>query len=278
MEPGFFMWQMRAAEWSIGCFFPNLHPDFYVKSVTQNETTMKKISYSVALWLICTGATTLFAQQQPTPYESMERLRVGNARFVNQAALHRNLTHERMVETDREGQHPYATILGCSDSRVPVESIFDVGIGEIFVIRVAGNVVDVDETGSIEYGVGHVHTPLLVVMGHSHCGAVTAVVNHAHVEGSIKPLVEHIQKPANEVMHEKGDAPAEELLEEAIRRNVWNSIQTLLANSGEIRHLVSEGKLLIVGAYYHLDSGQVEWMGELPGQAGLLENHSAPVH
>ncbi|MBI5865537.1 MAG: hypothetical protein HZB38_13725 [Planctomycetes bacterium] len=110
-----------------------------------------------------------------TPDEAQQRLTDGNQRFSTGAATNPRCDEARRAETAEKGQNPFATVLTCSDSRVCAERIFDQGVGDVFTIRVAGNVSDTDEIGTIEYGVGHLHTPLLVVMGHSSCGAVGAV-------------------------------------------------------------------------------------------------------
>ena len=114
-----------------------------------------------------------------SPQQAMERLREGNARFQSAKSIHPDLGPARLRQTAEEGQHPFATILTCSDSRVPPELVFDQGVGDIFVVRVAGNVCGEDEAGTIEYGADHLKTPLLVVLGHSRCGAVTAVATDA---------------------------------------------------------------------------------------------------
>ena len=228
-----------------------------------------RIASTVFLFtMICLNG---IGQTAMTANQALDRLKEGNLRFSTNQSTHANLTAERMIETDKQGQHPYATVLGCSDSRVPVEAIFDAGIGEIFVVRVAGNVVDSHETRSIEYGVGHAHTPVLVVMGHSHCGAVTAVAQHAHVEGSVKPLVKNIKNAVAEAQKSKGDKFNEALLEEAIRCNVWLSIKNIFTQSKEVRQLVEEGKLKVIGAYYHINDGSIDWMGEHPLQEELLK-------
>jgi len=128
-----------------------------------------------------------------TPDEAMARLREGNGRYVAGKSTHPNTNSARRSETVKNGQHPFATVITCSDSRVPVERVFDQGVGDVFVIRVAGNVCDVDEVGSIEYGVDHLATPIHVVLGHTGCGAVTAVVTKAKLHGSIPPLVDNIE-------------------------------------------------------------------------------------
>lgn len=193
-----------------------------------------------------------------TPEEAMKRLKKGNARFLAGKTSRPHLTHKRLMETYKGGQHPFATIIACSDSRVPVEEVFDQGVGDIFTIRVAGNVVHTDETGSAEYGSAHLGTPLIVVMGHTKCGAVTAVVKEEKLGGNISKLVETIA-PAVERSKAKG-LSAEALIDDAIRENVRESINGLLKGSEEISKLVNEGKVKIAGAIYHLENGRVEWM------------------
>ncbi|MCA9730151.1 MAG: carbonic anhydrase, partial [Candidatus Eisenbacteria bacterium] len=126
-----------------------------------------------------------------TPDQALEALKAGNDRFVTGTSLFPHLDRKRRYETAK-GQTPFVTVIGCSDSRVPIEALFDQGIGDVFVIRVAGNVCDTDEIGSIEYGVDHLGTPLMVVLGHESCGAVTAVVKDAEIHGSIPKLVDNI--------------------------------------------------------------------------------------
>ncbi|GAB0057226.1 Carbonic anhydrase [Candidatus Magnetaquicoccaceae bacterium FCR-1] len=193
-----------------------------------------------------------------TPEEALKLLKEGHARFLAGKAERPNLTPARIAETFSKGQAPFVTIISCSDSRVPVEHIFDRGIGDLFVIRVAGNVADTDEIGTAEYGAGHLYTPLILVLGHTKCGAVTAVVEGAKVDGSIPKLVDNII-PAAERAKAKG-LKGEELIQDAIRENVSQSIQDLLANSQELSHLRHEGKVKMVGAVYHIDNGTLEWL------------------
>lgn len=202
--------------------------------------------------------------------EALQKLKTGNERFVQHNRTYTNLSAERLTETAEKGQYPFATVITCSDSRVPVEHVFDVGIGDVFVIRVAGNVVNTDEAGSIEYGVDHLHTPVLVVLGHSSCGAVTAVVKDAEVHGNIPELVSNIIPAAEKAKHDHGSEFSEELLRAAISNNVFQSIEDLLKASHISAELVKAGKLKIIGAIYHLDNGQVEWLGEHPNQSALL--------
>lgn len=206
-----------------------------------------------------------------SPDQALAMLRQGNARFVAGQTLHPHQTAQRLQETAAHGQKPFATVLACSDSREPVELLFDQGVGDVFVIRVAGNVSDVDEVGSIEYGVGHLATPLLVVLGHTHCGAVTAVATGAVVHGSIPQLVDNIAPAVKRAEAQAQGLPQSVLVEKAVRENVWQSIADAFKRSEEIRHLVAAGKLKVVGAVYDLATGLVQWMGDHPGQADLLK-------
>ncbi|MBD3381960.1 MAG: hypothetical protein GF404_07170, partial [candidate division Zixibacteria bacterium] len=200
----------------------------------------------------------------------MQMLREGNQRYVDNSRIYPNLDRDRIKEVTG-GQNPYATVITCSDSRVPVEHIFDAGLGDIFVIRVAGNVCDVDEIGSIEYGIGHLYTPVLVVLGHTSCGAVTAVCTDAEVHGSIPPLVDNIIPAVRSVESENPHLHGKDLVPKAVEANVWRSIEDLLKHSPEACKLVESGYLQVVGAVYHLDDGHVEWMGTHPEQYDILK-------
>lgn len=193
-----------------------------------------------------------------TADQALQRLKDGNRRFVSGALLHPNLSHERLTETAKNGQHPFATIISCSDSRVPVEAIFDQGVGDLFVIRVAGNVADTNEIGTSEYGSGHLGTPLLVVMGHTQCGAVMAVAKGEEVGGHIPKLVDGIV-PAVKRAKAKG-LEGDALIAASIRENVLQSLSDLEHRSKEIRHLVHQGKLKLVGAIYDIETGEVAWI------------------
>lgn len=231
---------------------------------------MKKVKF-IILCLLCTVAF-LNAQKKQNAEEVLNMLKAGNERFVAGERTYSHLDGERIKETSENGQHPFATVITCSDSRVPVEHVFDVGIGDVFVIRVAGNVVDIDEAGSIEYGVDHLHTPVFVVLGHSSCGAVTAVVKDAELHGNIPKLVDNIVPAVEKAKKEHGNEYSDQLLESAIVNNVWQSIEDLFKVSHISAELVKSGKLTIVGAIYHIESGKVEWLGEHPHQTELLKH------
>lgn len=235
---------------------------------------MKRMS-APAMMIVSLLSSTLSASETSslTPDDVIRRLADGNTRYVNGTMLHAPISAERRAETAEKGQHPFATILSCSDSREVPEFIFDTGIGDLFVIRVAGNVADTDETGSAEYGTEHLGTPVLVVLGHTSCGAVTAVARGDTVHGSIPPLVDNIVPAVVAAKKTKGEAFSKELVDTAIRNNIFVTAADLLKRSEIIRHLVAEKKLRIVGALYHIDSGAVEWLGEHPDTATLTTYH-----
>ncbi len=204
-------------------------------------------------------------------------LKDGNARFVSGNLQHPNLDADRRKTTATEGQQPLATILACSDSREPVEMIFDRGVGDLFVVRVAGNVAGPSELASIEYGVGHLGTPLLVVMGHSKCGAVTAVVHGDELHGHLSLLTEHIKPAAEKAKTEA--KPGDDTVAKAIEANIWQTIADVLTQSEEVHRLAAEGQLQVVGAIYNINTGVVAWLGSHPREKELLANTkpSAPV-
>ena len=204
-----------------------------------------------------------------TPDEALALLKAGNERFKTGAPTHPHLGSKRLIET-AAGQHPIATILSCSDSRVPPEVLFDNGIGDIFAIRVAGNVVGVDEMGSAEYGFDHLGTSLMVVMGHTKCGVVTAVATHATVHGHIPALVDPINEAVEATRKKYPSATDSDLLPEAARANVFQSIATLLKESDSVRERVESGKAQLVGAIYDVETGNVEWLGRHHEEAALI--------
>ncbi|MBI1176702.1 carbonic anhydrase [bacterium] len=214
-----------------------------------------------------THATAAPEEDSASPDQILRELKEGNLRFVSDRMIH-DLTSLARRSEIAEGQHPGVTILSCSDSRVPPEIIFDKGLGEIFSIRVAGNVADTDEIGSIEYGVGHLHTPILLVLGHTSCGAVTAVAQNAAVGGSIPKLIDNIV-PAVLRAKDEASTPAG-IIDAAVRANVWVSIEDIFHRSDEVRQLAVSGKLRVIGAVYDLQTGIVSWMGAHPSQKALI--------
>jgi len=206
----------------------------------------------------------------PSPRDALLLLKEGNARFASGKCQHPNLTGERMRETARRGQQPFATILACSDSRCPVERLFDRGVGDLFVVRVAGGVCNADEIASIEFAVIHVATPLLVVLGHTRCAAVSAVVAGTSLPESMAPVVSKVRAAMAAAQRSFSHLRGDDLVPEAVKANVWQSLGDLFRGSSAVRQRVGAGKLVAIGALYHIDSGKVEWLGPHPDQARLL--------
>lgn len=186
--------------------------------------------------------------------QAWEMLQAGNQRYVAQKVSHPNQTEQRMTEV-ATGQNPFAIVLGCADSRVPPEIIFDQGLGDLFVIRVAGNIVDNAVAGSIEYAAKKLHTPLLVVLGHERCGAVTAAVKGGELPGNIGTLVNAIKPAVKSVQGLPGD-----LVENSIKANIRIVVSQLRSRQPIVSKLVKANKLKIVGARYDLDRGKVDFI------------------
>lgn len=188
----------------------------------------------------------------PTPDEALKRLLDGNKRFVQQQLKHPNQSKSRLQEV-ATAQHPFATILSCADSRVPAEILFDEGIGDLFDVRLAGNIVTPEALGSIEYSAILLGTPLLMVLGHERCGAVTAAVKGEQVPGAISSFVKSI-KPALESVKEN---PSGDPVENAVIANVKYQVDRLRQTSKLLVEREREAKLKIVGGRYDLDTGEV---------------------
>jgi carbonic anhydrase len=195
--------------------------------------------------------------------EALDRLRDGNRRFVTGSPGADNQLHHLRRVLTAERQNPFAIILGCSDSRVPAEIVFDQGLGDLFVIRVAGNIVAPSQIGSVEFAAAKFHTPLVVVLGHSRCGAILATLEYLR-EGPIaepsensRSIVQRI-RPAVENLVETEDPDV--LLETAVRANVKASVDHLRRGSKMLEQLIEEERLRIVGAEYSLETGTVEFL------------------
>lgn len=206
----------------------------------------------------------------PDPEAVLARLKSGNSAFVKGTSSHPHQDAARIQEVAK-GQKPVVTVLSCSDSRVPVELLFDQGIGDVFTVRVAGNVADTDELGTIEYGVDHLGTPVLVVMGHTKCGAVTAVATGAEVHGHIPQLVDNIGEAVTHAKEKNPNLEGKAIVEPAIVENVYQSMADVISKSHLVRERLKAHQVKIVGALYHLDDGSVEWLGEHPDQDALIE-------
>jgi carbonic anhydrase len=206
--------------------------------------------------------------QKPNSDAVLHMLKTGNERFFSGKATHpqANAARLTLAGSEDQGKYAYATVIACSDSRVPVELIFDAGVMDIFVVRIAGNVCDTDEIGSIEYGMAHVNTPVLVVLGHTQCGAVTAVTRavqgHGHkLERNIPPLVDNIIPAVKRAIEQHKDVHGDAIIPYAIEENVWQGVEDLFMKSPAVRNIVKEGKAKVVGALYDVGTGKVEWLG-----------------
>jgi len=199
----------------------------------------------------------------PFATEALERLRDGNRRFVagdHRAAI--DVDHRRDLA---RGQQPFAVVIGCSDSRVPVEMVFDQGLGDLFVIRVAGNIVAQSQVDSVEFAVEALGAPLVVVLGHSDCGAVRATLDALDAGGgegrpALPGIVERI-RPAVEALHrDRAGADPSQLVARAVRANILASVAALQTASPILAQRLGSGALAVVGAEYELASGRVDFL------------------
>lgn len=200
---------------------------------------------------------------------AIEMLREGNLRFAGGSAQHPNTSPERIRETG-SGQRPFAVVLGCADSRVAPERVFDRGVGDLFVVRVAGNVASQNVLGSLEYATRDLGANLIVVMGHDKCGAVGAACTNQDVGGATKSVVNLIE-PAVKTAHTKHpEAEGAGLVKFAVEENVWQSMRSLVGASADLQALVKSRTVRVVGAVYDVDTGSVRFMGEDPEMDAVL--------
>lgn len=226
------------------------------------------------------SAAASAAPAPPMPADPLGELTSGNAEYLKDKPKHLSKDTLQLADTS-EGQRPFVTVVSCSDSSVPPEILFNQGLGGVFSVRVAGNVVDTDEMGSVEYGVDHIGTPLLVVLGHTRCGAVTAVATHAETHGHIPALLEKVRPAVEATKARFPDLADKDLVAEAIRANVLQTMAGLLKNSPGVRERMKGGKLTVVGGVHDISTGAVKWLGKHPEEAAFLaapapeEQHAA---
>jgi carbonic anhydrase len=201
-------------------------------------------------WSMKSAAAATLSPSSLSPEEALKRLLDGNKRFTGHHLEHPDQSEERVLELTQT-QHPLATVLSCADSRVTAEIIFDQGLGDIFDVRVAGNIATPAVIGSIEYAVALLETPLLMVLGHERCGAVTAAVDHGILGGAMGTFVDAILPAVDSVKGQPGDA-----VDNAVSANVSYQVDQLL-RSELVRDRQASGQLHIVGARYDLDTGIV---------------------
>lgn len=205
--------------------------------------------------------------------EALRRLREGNRRFVQNVRSVESLLSQSARRSLVDAQAPIAVVLSCSDSRAPAELVFDQGLGDLFVVRVAGNVIAPSLVGSVEFAVTSFGTELVVVMGHTHCGVIAATVdglvagkafsdNISDIIDRVRPAIEHVIRPVSSVPDTIERAS---LLAAATRANVRASAHQLRRGSKLLADLVARGRLLVVGAEYSLESGDVDFFDGVPG-------------
>ena len=203
--------------------------------------------------------------------EALERLMQGNRRFVTgQAVRDISADHSRRMELV-EGQNPFAIVLGCSDSRVPAELVFDQGLGDLFVIRVAGNIVAPSQIGSIEFAAEQFGVRLVVVMGHSRCGAVLAALEELERPGNSSPnlgfIVNRIRTSLGPLLEPGEKMTPESMLGPAVKANISASVDQLRTGSRILEKLIRDDGLVVVGAEYSLASGEVDFLEDEIGSA-----------
>ncbi len=195
--------------------------------------------------------------RRSSPDAALAALKEGNARFVNGKTAH--ACNIQRVAATAQGQYPLASVIGCADSRTPPEVIFDLGIGELFVCRVAGVASEINDVASLEYGAEHLGSPLIVVMGHTQCGAMKAALADEPLPGSLPHLMDAIRPAVERARAAHPKANASTLLAAATREQVQGEIRQLL-KSPVLHELVVTGKLKIVGAIYSVEDGTMTWL------------------
>jgi carbonic anhydrase len=204
----------------------------------------------------------------PAP-EALQRLRDGNRRFVSNVRSHDSLASEARRTEVAAGQEPFAIVLGCSDSRVPAEIIFDQGLGDLFVIRVAGNIVAPSQIGSVEFAAERYGTRLVVVLGHSQCGAILATIDELtratlNQSRNLHSIVDRVRPAVEPLLRTELQHDPEALVRDAVRANVCISAGRLRHGSDVLEELIDKQGLAVVGAEYSLDTGLVDFFDGLP--------------
>ncbi len=215
---------------------------------------MKKLALTLTLFATLLHTAPASAPAGLNPKAALSKLVTGNARYARNESIHPSQTATQRTRVAKE-QHPFAVIVACSDSRVAPELIFDQGLGDLFVVRVAGNVIDDHALGSIEYAVAHLGASLIVVVGHERCGAVSATLKGGAVQGHIASLVKAIQPAVKKVKGLAGDP-----LENAVKANAREVAMKLRQSKPVLAEMIKTGKVQIDAGYYDLDSGRVKFL------------------
>ena len=193
-----------------------------------------------------------------TPSKALEFLKEGNQRFLNNLSINRNLL--QIVNDTADGQYPFAVILSCSDSRISNELVFDQGLGDVFSVRLAGNIASINAIGSMEYACKVLGSKMIVVMGHTNCGAVTAACNGVKLD-NLTPLLEQIQLAiqTSGLPVDQRDCNNKDFINDLALHNVYYNIDAIMNTSDIIRNYVEEGTVGIAGAMYNVSTGEVEF-------------------
>jgi carbonic anhydrase len=194
------------------------------------------------------------------PDEILNYLMEGNKRFQEDHPIHPDQSFDRLQSLNA-GQHPIAAIISCSDSRIPPELVFDQGLGDLFVIRNAGNIISDHELGSIEYAVEHLETKLIIVLGHTSCGAIEAFLQHKHdsVPNHIQSIIDYIKAEPEEIALDENDPHYHDL---AIEANIWHGVHVLQTSDPVLKTKIESGEVKVVGAIYDLHTGKVRLLKE----------------
>ena len=216
---------------------------------------------------------TAEASTKPTPREALDLLREGNARFQANRRINRNLLEQ--VNTTAKGQYPFAVILSCIDSRTSAELIFDQGLGDIFSIRIAGNVLNDDIVGSMEFACKLAGSTLIVVLGHSGCGAVRGACDGAEL-GKLTGLLGKI-RPLVKLVEQGGELARDELAQRVAEKNVEHVVSQIRESSRLLDSMITKGEVGLVGAMYCVKSGTIRFEEMLCGDRGRLEVQAGPV-
>lgn len=244
-----------------------------MKDADQSAGKLITFLMVAAVIIICLPTGAKEPDGPRNPEASLQLLKEGNARFVGGAVSHPKQDKARRLWTEEQGQFPKALVLTCSDSRVPVETLFDQGIGDIFVVRVEGNVPNAAVLGTIEYAVEYLNVPLILVMGHTHCGAVDSIWVSGELPGNLDTLLAPLKGVALRVRYSlpmsTDDAKAKE---EVIKANVKNTAAIILEDAEGVAKRIRSGDLTILQAVYDIGSGEVVW---LPDTISILMNDSA---
>jgi carbonic anhydrase len=247
------MYKVPAAYWHVKFLKAGLLWEVAMRTIPKKTLCFVVIVFACGAYFNVLGAadekTAISADQ------AWQILKKGNERFAADRLEKKDLGQKRRQELVK-GQHPIAVVLACADSRVAPEFIFNQGLGDIFVLRVAGNIADPFVLGSTEYAVEHLHAPLVVVLGHEQCGAVVTALNAEITSGNLRTVIENVY------IGKRLPLDPEAALSTAISNNVLHQAELITGRSYVLKKAADERKIKIVTGVYHLDSGKVEWIGE----------------